>query len=77
MPPPTTIEKDIGERRVVGFAGCGLSPGPELDVAALVPPHGRWQTDTISAWGRRHRSFFFDFVDLPFSQQLPLNPFFA
>lgn len=36
MPPPTSIEKTIGEQRVVNHAGVGISVGPELDVDSLL-----------------------------------------
>ena len=35
MPPPPTLEKTIGERRLVFHAGVAMSPGAELDVAAV------------------------------------------
>lgn len=36
MPPPVSIEKVIGEQRVVNHAGVGISVAPELDVDALL-----------------------------------------
>ncbi|MCO5610299.1 hypothetical protein L7F22_064535 [Adiantum nelumboides] len=30
MPPPTQVEKEIGEKRLIGFTGVGLSVGPEM-----------------------------------------------
>ncbi|XP_019094497.1 PREDICTED: glycerol-3-phosphate acyltransferase, chloroplastic-like [Camelina sativa] len=30
MPPPPQVEKEIGEKRLVGFHGTGLSVGPEI-----------------------------------------------
>lgn len=36
MPPPKTVEKGLGERRMVNFTGVGISVGEELDVRAVV-----------------------------------------
>jgi glycerol-3-phosphate O-acyltransferase len=36
MPPPKTIEKGLGERRIVNFTGVGISAGKELDVDAVI-----------------------------------------
>ncbi|KAK8710697.1 hypothetical protein V6N13_146010 [Hibiscus sabdariffa] len=33
MPPPSQVEKEIGERRIIGFHGTGLSVGPEIVAA--------------------------------------------
>ncbi|KAK8587408.1 hypothetical protein V6N13_086395 [Hibiscus sabdariffa] len=33
MPPPSQVEKEIGERRLIGFHGTGLSVGPEIAAA--------------------------------------------
>lgn len=30
MPPPSQVEKEIGEKRLLGFTGVGVSVGPEL-----------------------------------------------
>lgn len=35
MPPPKTVDKALGERRMVNFTGVGISVGEELDVEAL------------------------------------------
>ena len=35
MPPPKTVEKGLGERRMVNFTGVGISVGEELDIEAL------------------------------------------
>ena len=35
MPPPRTIDKSLGERRIVNFTGVGISVGEELDVEAI------------------------------------------
>lgn len=31
MPPPPQVEKDIGEKRLIGFHGTGISVGPEIN----------------------------------------------
>ena len=36
MPPPKTIDKAVGERRMVNFTGVGISVGAEMDAAAIV-----------------------------------------
>ena len=36
MPPPKTVEKGLGERRMVNFTGVGISVGEEIDVGAVV-----------------------------------------
>lgn len=36
MPPPKTVEKGLGERRMVNFTGVGISVGEEMDVKAVV-----------------------------------------
>lgn len=36
MPPPKTVEKGLGERRMVNFTGVGISVGEEMDVPAIV-----------------------------------------
>ncbi|KAL4425187.1 hypothetical protein ABPG75_009203 [Micractinium tetrahymenae] len=36
MPPPRVVEKEIGEKRVIGFSPVGISVCPELDVEALL-----------------------------------------
>ncbi|KAG2427692.1 hypothetical protein HYH02_014524 [Chlamydomonas schloesseri] len=36
MPPPKTVDKSIGERRLTAFTGVGISLCEELDVAAIV-----------------------------------------
>ncbi|GMJ15110.1 ACYLTRANSFERASE 1 [Hibiscus trionum] len=33
MPPPSRVEKEIGERRIIGFHGTGLSVAPEIFAA--------------------------------------------
>ncbi|XP_039007922.1 glycerol-3-phosphate acyltransferase, chloroplastic-like [Hibiscus syriacus] len=33
MPPPSQVEKEIGERRIIGFHGTGLSVAPEIAAA--------------------------------------------
>lgn len=35
MPPPKTIDKALGERRIVNFTGVGISVGEELNIEAL------------------------------------------
>lgn len=35
MPPPKTIDKALGERRMVNFTGVGISVGEELDIEAI------------------------------------------
>jgi glycerol-3-phosphate O-acyltransferase len=35
MPPPKTIDKAVGERRIVNFTGVGISVGESLDDAAI------------------------------------------
>lgn len=36
LPPPKTVEKAIGEKRLVGYSPVGLSLAPELDLEALL-----------------------------------------
>ncbi|KXZ42557.1 hypothetical protein GPECTOR_136g640 [Gonium pectorale] len=36
MPPPKTLEKSIGERRVTNFTGVGISLCEELDIASII-----------------------------------------
>lgn len=36
MPPPKTVEKGLGERRIVNFTGVGISVGEALDADAAV-----------------------------------------
>eukprot|EP00892_Ulva_mutabilis_P010711 jgi/Ulvmu1/8011/UM004_0247.1 len=36
MPPPKTVDKALGERRMVNFTGVGISVGEELDVEAII-----------------------------------------
>jgi glycerol-3-phosphate O-acyltransferase len=40
MPPPATVDKQLGERRLTNFTGVGVSVGPELDVEAITAPAG-------------------------------------
>lgn len=40
MPPPTTIDKSIGERRLTNFTPVGISLCEELDVAAIIDGSG-------------------------------------
>ena len=35
MPPPKTVEKGVGERRMVNFTGVGISVGEPVDVEAI------------------------------------------
>ena len=46
MPPPKTVEKGIGERRIVNFTGVGISVGEELDAEKIV--EGLTEKDQIS-----------------------------
>ena len=39
MPPPKTLEKAVGERRLTNFTPVGISLAPELDVEAIIGPH--------------------------------------
>lgn len=36
MPPPRTVEKAVGERRLFGHSPVGISVCPELDVEAVL-----------------------------------------
>jgi glycerol-3-phosphate O-acyltransferase len=36
MPPPKTVDKSIGERRLTNYSGVGISVGAELDIAAII-----------------------------------------
>ncbi|PSC67442.1 Glycerol-3-phosphate chloroplastic [Micractinium conductrix] len=36
MPPPRVVEKEIGEKRVIGFSPVGIAACPELDVDAIL-----------------------------------------
>lgn len=38
MPPPKTVDKSLGERRLTNYTGVGISVAPELDVAAAIAP---------------------------------------
>ncbi|KAI8466897.1 MAG: glycerol-3-phosphate acyltransferase [Monoraphidium minutum] len=40
MPPPKTVDKALGERRLTNYTGVGISAAPELDVDAIVAPAG-------------------------------------
>jgi len=40
MPPPKTVDKALGERRLTNYTGVGISVAPELDVAAITQPAG-------------------------------------
>jgi glycerol-3-phosphate O-acyltransferase len=40
MPPPTTTEKAVGERRITHFTPVGISVCEELDVASIVAGSG-------------------------------------
>ncbi len=40
MPPPKTVDKSLGERRLTNYTGVGISVGAELDVDALTAPAG-------------------------------------
>ncbi|GKB24427.1 glycerol-3-phosphate acyltransferase, chloroplastic, partial [Tanacetum coccineum] len=31
MPPPPQVEKDIGEKRLIGYHGTGISVAPEIN----------------------------------------------
>ncbi|XP_042514129.1 glycerol-3-phosphate acyltransferase ATS11, chloroplastic isoform X2 [Macadamia integrifolia] len=39
MPPPTQVEKEIGERRVISFHGVGLSVAPEINFNGIAAVH--------------------------------------
>lgn len=43
MPPPQTLEKEMGERRLTYYAPCGISACPELDVDDIVGGSGTSQ----------------------------------
>lgn len=40
MPPPPSVDKALGERRITNYTGVGISVAPELDVAAVTAPAG-------------------------------------
>jgi glycerol-3-phosphate O-acyltransferase len=40
MPPPPSVDKNLGERRLTNYTGVGISVAPELDVAAITAPAG-------------------------------------
>jgi glycerol-3-phosphate O-acyltransferase len=40
MPPPKTVDKALGERRLTNYTGVGVAVAPELDVAAITAPAG-------------------------------------
>ncbi|KAL0048529.1 hypothetical protein WJX82_005114 [Trebouxia sp. C0006] len=56
MPPPASLEKNLGERRLTGYAGTGISLAEELDVDALLSgiapdqKQERQQKLTDTAW---------------------------
>ncbi|KAK8692920.1 hypothetical protein V6N13_070523 [Hibiscus sabdariffa] len=41
MPPPSQVEKEIGERRIIGFHGTGLSVAPEIVAAGEKSEEGK------------------------------------
>lgn len=57
MPPPRVVEKEIGEKRVIGFSPVGISVCAELDVEAILAdiPAGKqaallWCLFLLSLW---------------------------
>lgn len=38
MPPPKTVDKSLGERRLTNYTGVGISAAPKLDVEAITAP---------------------------------------
>ncbi len=40
MPPPASLEKNLGERRLTGYAGTGWSPSNLLSVVCVSPGGG-------------------------------------
>ena len=38
MPPPATVDKALGERRLTNYTGVGISVAPRLDVDAITAP---------------------------------------
>lgn len=50
MPPPRVVEKEIGEKRIIGFSPVGISVCPELDVEAILAdiPAGKAQAALAS-----------------------------
>ncbi|XP_022159428.1 glycerol-3-phosphate acyltransferase, chloroplastic [Momordica charantia] len=39
MPPPSQVEVEIGEKRVISFSGAGLSVAPEISFAEIAAAH--------------------------------------
>ncbi|KAL3142097.1 hypothetical protein ABBQ32_004718 [Trebouxia sp. C0010 RCD-2024] len=63
MPPPAGLEKNLGERRLTGYAGTGISLAEELDVDALLSgipaeqKQERQQKLTETAWQAAVKEF--------------------